>query len=152
MFRLQFIHFFLLLFFLLFLISASYRIYRHKYLGVMIAGTWLAAFCTLIPTWRGKWGEFGLDHQAGSCSILPDKDRKCDIRYIAPNRQLTTDQNNQVHLFSYFFFFIRFVDFFFRLFAKRISIHNGICSAMHIDCRMLCSNLLHCTKDSVTFT
>lgn len=73
----HFIQFFPSLF--LFLISDSYRIYRHKYLGVMVAGTWLGAFCSLIPTWRGKWGEFGLDRQAGSCSILPDKDSKCDI-------------------------------------------------------------------------
>lgn len=52
------------------------RIYRHKYLGVMVAGTWLGAFCSLIPTWQGKWGQFGLDRKIGSCSILPDKDSK----------------------------------------------------------------------------
>lgn len=50
------------------------RIYRRKYLGVMVAGTWLGAFCSLIPTWQGKWGQFGMDRNIGSCSILPDKD------------------------------------------------------------------------------
>lgn len=46
--------------------------YRNRYLGLMIAGTWLGAFSALIPTWRGKWGRFGLDKDIGSCSILPD--------------------------------------------------------------------------------
>lgn len=47
--------------------------YRNRYLGMMIAATWLGAFSALIPTWRGKWGRFGLDKEIGSCSILPDK-------------------------------------------------------------------------------
>lgn len=47
------------------------RIYRHKFLILMVAGTWLAAFGTLIPTWRGKWGRFGLDASIGSCTIIP---------------------------------------------------------------------------------
>uniref|UniRef100_T1GTK0 G-protein coupled receptors family 1 profile domain-containing protein n=1 Tax=Megaselia scalaris TaxID=36166 RepID=T1GTK0_MEGSC len=47
--------------------------YRNRYLGLMIAATWLGAFSALIPTWRGKWGRFGLDKEIGSCSILPDK-------------------------------------------------------------------------------
>lgn len=38
----------------------------------MVAGTWLAAFGTLIPTWRGKWGRFGLDASIGSCTIIPE--------------------------------------------------------------------------------
>ncbi|CAO1401003.1 unnamed protein product [Diamesa hyperborea] len=48
------------------------RIYRHKFLILMVAGTWLAAFGTLIPTWRGKWGRFGLDASIGSCTIIPE--------------------------------------------------------------------------------
>lgn len=39
----------------------------------MIAATWIFAFSALIPTWRSKWGRFGLDKDIGSCSILPDK-------------------------------------------------------------------------------
>lgn len=42
----------------------------------MVAGTWLGAFGTLIPTWRGKWGAFGLDKTIGSCTILRDRDSK----------------------------------------------------------------------------
>ncbi|KAL5275890.1 hypothetical protein ACFFRR_001615 [Megaselia abdita] len=49
------------------------RMYRNRYLGLMIAATWLGAFSALIPTWRGKWGRFGLDRDIGSCSILPDE-------------------------------------------------------------------------------
>lgn len=42
----------------------------------MVAATWLCAFGTLIPTWRGAWGEFGMDLSIGSCSILPDRNSK----------------------------------------------------------------------------
>ncbi|XP_031637519.1 uncharacterized protein LOC116349961 [Contarinia nasturtii] len=58
------------------------RIYRRKYLGLMVAGTWLGAFCTLIPTWQGKWGEFGLDRTIGSCSILPDKNNTSPKEFL----------------------------------------------------------------------
>lgn len=59
----------------------AYRIYRRKYLGVMVACTWLGAFCSLIPTWRGKWGQFGLDRKTGSCSILPGADGKYSAKF-----------------------------------------------------------------------
>lgn len=52
------------------------RVYRRKYLGLMVAGTWLGAFGSLIQTWRGKWGSFGLDTRIGSCTILRDKNSK----------------------------------------------------------------------------
>lgn len=52
------------------------RIYRRKYLGLMVAGTWFGAFGTLIQTWRGKWGSFGFDKRIGSCTILRDKNSK----------------------------------------------------------------------------
>lgn len=38
---------------------------------LMVALTWVSAFGSLIQTWRGKWGTFGLDVHIGSCSILP---------------------------------------------------------------------------------
>lgn len=38
----------------------------------MLLCTWIFPFGALIPTWFGKWGSFGLDTYAGSCSILPD--------------------------------------------------------------------------------
>lgn len=50
-----------------------YRIYQRRYLGLMIAGTWITAFSIMIPTWRGLWGRFGLDTSIGSCSILQDE-------------------------------------------------------------------------------
>lgn len=59
------------------------RVYRRKYLGVMVAGTWLGAFGSLIPTWRGKWGQFGLDREIGSCSILPDAARKYSSQFLS---------------------------------------------------------------------
>lgn len=48
----------------------------------MVAGTWLGAFGALIPTWRGAWGQFGLDQIIGSCSILRDENRKCYNHFI----------------------------------------------------------------------
>lgn len=59
-----------------------FRVYRRRYLVLMVAMTWLASFCALVQTWRGKWGKFGLDIHIGSCTILPSssgKYRKCKI-------------------------------------------------------------------------
>jgi hypothetical protein len=47
-------------------------LYRKKYLGLMVACTWVFGFGALITTWFGNWGRFGLDTRIGSCSILPD--------------------------------------------------------------------------------
>ncbi|CAG9805899.1 unnamed protein product [Chironomus riparius] len=47
------------------------RIYRRRWLTLMVSLTWLCAFGTLIQTWRGKWGKFGMDTTISSCSILP---------------------------------------------------------------------------------
>lgn len=38
----------------------------------MVTVTWVGGFGALVPTWLGKWGQFGLDVTVGSCSILPD--------------------------------------------------------------------------------
>lgn len=38
----------------------------------MVTVTWVGGFGALVPTWLGKWGQFGLDATVGSCSILPD--------------------------------------------------------------------------------
>nr|CAD7573427.1 unnamed protein product [Timema californicum] len=48
------------------------KLYRKKYLGLMVACTWMFGFGALIATWVGVWGRFGLDRCIGSCSILPD--------------------------------------------------------------------------------
>lgn len=39
----------------------------------MVALTWICGFGALIATWLGVWGQFGLDQEIGSCSILPDE-------------------------------------------------------------------------------
>nr|CAD7439117.1 unnamed protein product [Timema bartmani] len=49
-----------------------FRLYSKKYLGLMVACTWMFGFGALIATWVGVWGRFGLDRCIGSCSILPD--------------------------------------------------------------------------------
>lgn len=48
------------------------RLYRRRWLALMVASTWLLGFGALVPTWLGVWGRFGLDRQVGSCTILPD--------------------------------------------------------------------------------
>ncbi|KAL0281008.1 UNVERIFIED_CONTAM: hypothetical protein PYX00_002138 [Menopon gallinae] len=47
--------------------------YKKEYLGLMVACTWVCGFGALVATWLGAWGQFGLDRQIGSCSILPDE-------------------------------------------------------------------------------
>lgn len=48
----------------------------------MVAATWIGAFTSLIPTWRGVYGKFGLDANIGSCSILLDENSKWGNRKI----------------------------------------------------------------------
>ncbi|CAK1582655.1 unnamed protein product [Parnassius mnemosyne] len=48
------------------------KLYKRRYLAMMLLCTWIFPFGSLIPTWFGKWGRFGLDTHVGSCSILPD--------------------------------------------------------------------------------
>ncbi|KAJ8687765.1 hypothetical protein QAD02_023559 [Eretmocerus hayati] len=48
------------------------KLYKPRYLALMVLATWIGGFGALIPTWFGRWGQFGLDPVIGSCSILPD--------------------------------------------------------------------------------
>lgn len=48
------------------------RLYKSKYLILMVLATWTSGFGALIATWFERWGRFGLDPEIGSCSILPD--------------------------------------------------------------------------------
>ncbi|XP_001606666.2 G-protein coupled receptor moody isoform X1 [Nasonia vitripennis] len=48
------------------------KLYKPKYLVLMVLATWIGGFGALIPTWFEQWGRFGLDPVIGSCSILPD--------------------------------------------------------------------------------
>lgn len=49
-----------------------FRVYKPKYLVLMVLATWLSGFGALVATWFERWGRFGLDPGIGSCSILPD--------------------------------------------------------------------------------
>lgn len=48
----------------------------------MIALTWLGCFGSLLPTLLGQWGTFGLDKEIGSCSILPDSQRRSPKEFL----------------------------------------------------------------------
>ncbi|XP_063228657.1 G-protein coupled receptor moody-like [Bacillus rossius redtenbacheri] len=48
------------------------KLYSKKYLGLMVACTWVFGLGALVPTWLGAWGQFGLDRCIGSCTIMPD--------------------------------------------------------------------------------
>lgn len=58
------------------------RLYRRRYLVLMLLGTWAFPFVTLTFTWFGKWGRFGLDTHVGSCSILPDIHGRSPKRFL----------------------------------------------------------------------
>ncbi|XP_068629033.1 G-protein coupled receptor moody-like [Battus philenor] len=58
------------------------KLYRRRYLVLMLLCTWIFPFGSLIPTWFGKWGRFGLDTHAGSCSILPDNHGRSPKRLL----------------------------------------------------------------------
>lgn len=76
--------------FLIFSLISQNRIYQRKFLGMMVAATWIGTFAILIPTWRGVWGKFGLDTEIGSCSILPDENSKLSSNslYSKKNKKL----------------------------------------------------------------
>jgi len=65
-----------------YLIEWRFRIYQRRYLALMVAGTWITAFSIMIPTYRGVWGEFGLDRTIGSCSILHDKNNRSPKEFL----------------------------------------------------------------------
>ncbi|XP_022252656.1 G-protein coupled receptor moody-like, partial [Limulus polyphemus] len=46
------------------------KIYRKRYISLMIAAVWLFSFAMLLPTLIGAWGRFGYDKNILSCSIL----------------------------------------------------------------------------------
>ncbi|CRK95706.1 CLUMA_CG009163, isoform A [Clunio marinus] len=58
------------------------RIYRRKYLIIMVALTWICAFASLVQTWREEWGRFGFDDSIGSCSILPSASGKSPKEFL----------------------------------------------------------------------
>lgn len=53
-------------------LHSDFRLYKPKYLALMLAAIWISGFGALVATWFGQWGRFGLDPVIGSCSILPD--------------------------------------------------------------------------------
>ncbi|KAI5646174.1 7 transmembrane receptor (rhodopsin family) domain-containing protein [Phthorimaea operculella] len=58
------------------------KLYKQKYLAVMVASTWIFSFGALIATFLEKWGRFGLDPSIGSCSILPDKNNRSPKEFL----------------------------------------------------------------------
>ncbi|XP_061718411.1 G-protein coupled receptor moody-like [Cydia pomonella] len=58
------------------------KLYKRQYLAVMVASTWAFAFGALIATWFEKWGRFGLDLSIGSCSILPDDNKRSPKEFL----------------------------------------------------------------------
>ena len=49
------------------------RVYSSRWLPLQVAGTWVGGFASLVPTMLSAWGQFGLDPNIGSCTILPDQ-------------------------------------------------------------------------------
>ncbi|XP_004928434.1 G-protein coupled receptor moody [Bombyx mandarina] len=58
------------------------KLYRRKYLAIMVGSTWAFSFGALIATWLEKWGRFGLDPSIGSCSILPDRNNRSPKEFL----------------------------------------------------------------------
>ncbi|KAM3957795.1 uncharacterized protein ACR2FA_008522 [Aphomia sociella] len=58
------------------------KLYKRQYLVIMVASTWIFSFGALIATWLEKWGRFGLDPTIGSCSILPDKNKRSPKEFL----------------------------------------------------------------------
>ena len=50
-----------------------FRLYSTRLLPLQVVGTWIGGFGSLIPTLASAWGQFGMDPEIGSCSILPDR-------------------------------------------------------------------------------
>ncbi|XP_049794889.1 G-protein coupled receptor moody [Schistocerca nitens] len=58
------------------------RLYRRRWLALMVASTWLLGFGALVPTWLGVWGRFGLDDKVGSCTILHDHNERTPKEFL----------------------------------------------------------------------
>lgn len=52
--------------------SSYAKIYKPKWIAVMILFCWLCAYGMQLPTLFGVWGAFGYDKNLGTCSILRD--------------------------------------------------------------------------------
>ncbi|EEB14238.1 class A rhodopsin-like G-protein coupled receptor GPRmtn, putative [Pediculus humanus corporis] len=53
--------------------SSYNRIYKTKYIAVMIVLCWSLSYGMILPTLFGIWGKFGKDMKLGTCSIIPDE-------------------------------------------------------------------------------
>ncbi|XP_030037162.2 G-protein coupled receptor moody-like [Manduca sexta] len=58
------------------------RLYRNRYLWIMIAGLWLFPTSVLIPTYFEEWGRFSLDPITGSCSIVADENELSPKKFL----------------------------------------------------------------------
>ncbi|XP_014206676.1 G-protein coupled receptor moody-like [Copidosoma floridanum] len=54
------------------MMEGLYKLYKRKHLALMVLSTWIGGFGPLVPVWFGRLGQFGLDPEYCSCSILAD--------------------------------------------------------------------------------
>lgn len=50
------------------------RIYKTRYIAIMIAAIWITPFGSLTATYLEHWGRFSLHSTTGSCTIVSDTD------------------------------------------------------------------------------
>src|SRR5258705_39440 len=48
----------------------------------MILLIWVGSFGAMVPTLLGIWGKFDLDKDIGSCSILPDENKRSPKAFL----------------------------------------------------------------------
>ncbi|XP_034832544.1 G-protein coupled receptor moody-like [Maniola hyperantus] len=58
------------------------KIYQNRNLAIMLAVIWFFPILTLIPTLLGKWGSFDLDPLNGSCTIVPDENKRSPKQFL----------------------------------------------------------------------
>ncbi|XP_039757356.1 G-protein coupled receptor moody-like [Pararge aegeria] len=58
------------------------KIYQKRNLKIMLAAIWIAPLLALLPTILGKWGRFDLDPINGSCSIVPDENKRSPKQFL----------------------------------------------------------------------
>ncbi|XP_057329641.1 dopamine receptor 3 isoform X2 [Microplitis mediator] len=58
------------------------KLYKPRYLILMVIATWISGFGALVATWFERWGRFGLDPRIGSCSILRDINGKSPKEFL----------------------------------------------------------------------
>ncbi|XP_045773857.1 G-protein coupled receptor moody-like [Maniola jurtina] len=58
------------------------KIYQNRNLAIMLAVIWIFPILALIPTFLGKWGRFDLDPLNGSCTMVPDENKRSPKQFM----------------------------------------------------------------------